>query len=260
MSLKILFILSAPHQDLSLDESYRKIEKAIQSSSDKRAVQIIPKFSSRIEDLIEALNKEQPDIIHFSGHGNEQGELIFTGDDIENKAISLSTLANLFKINKDNVKLIFLDACHSLVEADKLSQEIDYVIGMNNVIHEETASTFATSFYSSFVSNRTVKEAFGQAKVILEVKHQHESKVPELLINDSRTEEFNISQFSSQPPKPVKNVTNVIKGNLYGVNNIEKGASATFNIEKNEKQKNITHHGAGDIVMGNKNIHNKDND
>ncbi|MCH9741393.1 MAG: CHAT domain-containing protein [Epsilonproteobacteria bacterium] len=231
MPLKILFLLSAPHQDLSLDEGYRTIERAIQRNSSKDTLQLIPKLSTRIEDLVEALNQEQPDIIHFSGHGNSKGELIFTGDDVDNNAISSKVLANLFKVTSNNVKLIFLDACHSNVQAETLNSEIDYVIGMSGFISEEVATTFASNFYASFASKRTVKEAFEQAKIIVEIKHPHEKKVPQLLVRNKKVQDFNISNNEIEKPKN-KKVTNIVKGNLYGVQHIEKGGSATFRFEK----------------------------
>jgi hypothetical protein len=232
MSLKILFLLSSPHQDLSLDEEYRSIEKAIERNSNKGDVELIVKLSTRIEDLIEALNQEKPHIVHFSGHGNSKGELMFTGDNMENMPITSNILLNLFKASKENIKLIFLDACHSHTQAQVLSQEIDYLIGMNDFISEKTATTFSTSFYASLASNKSIQESFEQAKVILEVKHAHEKEIPLLFQKKDANINFKLSDLIKKDKKKNKKVTNVVRGNLYGVQHIEKGASASFRFEK----------------------------
>jgi len=260
MSLKILFLLSAPHQDLSLDEEYRKIEQAIEKNSNKGEVELVVKLSTRIEDLIEALNHEKPHVVHFSGHGNEQGKLLFTGDNLENMPIAPETLLKLFKVSKENVKLVFLDACHSHLHAKVLNQEVDYLIGMNDLINEETATTFASNFYASLASNKTIQASFDQAKVVLEIKHAHEKEIPLLFQKKGANQDFKLSDLLKKEVKKDKKVNNIVKGNLYGVQHIEKGASASFRFENNEKQKKITHKGTGDIVLGNKSIHTKNKD
>lgn len=232
MSLKILFLLSSPHQNLSLDEEYRSIEKAIERNSNKKEIDLVVKLSTRIEDLIEALNQEKPHIIHFSGHGNSKGELMFTGDNMENMPIASNTLLKLFKASKENVKLVFLNACHSHTHAEVLSQEIDYLIGMNDFISEETATTFATSFYASLASNKSIQESFIQAKVILEVKHAHEQEIPLLFQKKDANTNFKLSCLIKKENKKNRKVTNIVKGNLYGVQHIEKGASASFRFDK----------------------------
>ena len=232
MSLKILFLLSVPHQDLSLDEEYRTIERAIERNSNRNEIELVVKLSTRIEDLMEALNQEKPHIVHFSGHGNNNSELLFTGDNMENMPISPSILLNLFKASRENIQLIFLDACHSHTHAQHLSQEINYTIGMNGIIGETSATTFASSFYASLASNRTIKESFDQAKVILEVKHPHEKETPLLFQKENQDNNFRLSDVVSKEKKEKREVTNIIKGNLYGVQHIEKGGKASFTFKK----------------------------
>lgn len=94
MKLKILLISSNPTRNLSLDDEYRTIERAIKIGQYRNSIVLIPKLASRIEDLIQALNEERPHIIHFTGHGNTMGELMFTND-TGYHAIPINALKNL---------------------------------------------------------------------------------------------------------------------------------------------------------------------
>ena len=54
------------------------------------------------ENFDEVLNKWEPDIVHFTGHGTDKGLLFQYGDPIDSKQ-----LKNLFK-NKKTIQLLFL--------------------------------------------------------------------------------------------------------------------------------------------------------
>ena len=254
MKTKILFISSNPTKNLSLDEEYRAIEQSIQRSPNRDSIELKTKLATRVEDLIEALNTERPHIIHFSGHGQKSGELVFTSNDRTPEPIPLKALKNLFGAIKDSIKLIFLNACYSKIQAEAINEEIDFVIGMNAPIYDDTAIIFSSTFYNSLASNRTIKEAFAQAKVMVEVRHPKEETVPELLIkegvDDLKLVEVDVNQNSNQAAinqthngdgdnigrdKIVNNsTTNTVKGDLYGVQSVGNGGSVTqtFNIDK----------------------------
>jgi len=204
MKLKILLISSNPHRNLSLNEECRTIEQAIQIATHRNSIEVIPKLATRIEDFFQALNEIKPHIVHFTGHGNENGELLFTNEKgMDYEPISINALKNLFKTTKkDNIKLVFLDACYSKIQGETIVSEIDYVIGMNSSILETTATTFARAFYNSLSTGRTIKEAFAQAKVMLEIKHPKELNIPELLIKDGLLEDIKISDIVNMEEKP----------------------------------------------------------
>ena len=228
MKLKILLVSSNPHRNLSLNEECRTIEQSIQITTHRNSIEVISKLATRIEDFIQALNEIKPHIVHFTGHGNEKGELLFTNDREDYHPIPINALKNLFKTTKgDNIRLVFLDACYSKIQGEAIASEIDYVIGMNTSILETTATTFARAFYNSFSTGRTIKEAFEQAKVMVEIKHPNELNTPELLIRDEALEDIGLGDM--------------------------------VNIEKRNSNNNTTtqtHHGSGDNVGGDKIVHN----
>jgi CHAT domain-containing protein len=73
----------------------------------------LSRWAVRPLDLLQAFNEVQPDIVHFSGHGSRQSELILEDDDGNAKPVSEAALVNLFRTVKDNIQLVLLNACHS---------------------------------------------------------------------------------------------------------------------------------------------------
>src|SRR5690348_11295843 len=55
-----------------------------------------------------------------------------------------------------------LNACYTRVQAEAISDVIDYVIGMNATIGDKAASAFAASFYRAIGFGRSVKDSFDQ--------------------------------------------------------------------------------------------------
>ena len=180
--MKILFLSSNPHQDLQLDEEYRAVQGALEDHKD--TIELIYKSAVRIDDLIKAINLHKPNVVHFTGHGNKNGELLFTDKSGHyDELISANSLKKLFSTEKNSIFLVFLNACYSITLAKTINEEIDYTIGMNGQIKKAAATALAKTFYSSFVSGRTIKESFKQAIVKLESSYTKESSIPKLLIN-----------------------------------------------------------------------------
>lgn len=91
-------------------------------------------------------------------------------------------LKALFATLKDNIELVVLNACYSRTQGAAISEEIDFVIGMDKAIGDEAATTFAASLYSALGFNRTVGEAFEQARTALLLEGIPEENTPQLLV------------------------------------------------------------------------------
>jgi CHAT domain-containing protein len=67
-----ILIVSANPKDTSklrLDEEAREIEEGLQRSQRRGQFKVKSKWALRARDLRRALLDEQPNIVHFSGHG-----------------------------------------------------------------------------------------------------------------------------------------------------------------------------------------------
>lgn len=184
--IKILFLASNPIKSshLQLDEEIRAINQKIRDADHRDTLRLIPVLAVRPDDLLQALNEHKPQIVHFSGHGNNTGEIILTDNNRQPKLVSTAALKALFKTLKDNIRLVVLNACYSEIQAKAIVEFIDCAIGMNSSIGDQAAITFASSFYRAIGFGRSVQEAFEQGRTSLLLEGIQEDKIPDLLVRE----------------------------------------------------------------------------
>ncbi len=143
---KILILSAIPH-GLRLDKEIREIEEAIHRAAKRDLFEIRVRTAVRPQDIRRAIAEEKPQIVHFCGHGLEDGNLLLEDGGGNNKPIAPEALAFLFKLHTDYVQCVLINACYSEKPAEAIRQYIDYVIGMNNPIEDKAAIEFAKGFY-----------------------------------------------------------------------------------------------------------------
>jgi hypothetical protein len=208
--VKVLFLAANPRgtQPLQLDEEIRQITAKVRAAEYRDSLELISRWAVRPDDLLQALLEVKPHIVHFSGHGSPDSELIPRGsqgspsrdfvlesappdselillDDRGNpKPVSEEALVHLFRTLKDNVRVVVLNACYSRPQATALAKTIDCTIGMSRPIGDEAAIVFAASFYRAVGFGRSVRDAFdlGGAALLLEGIPEHNS--PQLHVRD----------------------------------------------------------------------------
>jgi CHAT domain-containing protein len=182
--IKILFLAANPQSttQLGLDEEIRAITQKIRASDYRDFLELVSVWAVRPDDLLQYLNEHKPYIVHFSGHGSAKGEIILVDNQRQSKPVSASALKALFTTLKDNIQIVVLNACYSRLQAEAITEVIDYVIGMSDAIGDEAAIIFAASFYRAIGFNRTVQEAFDQARTALLLEGIPEEDTPELLV------------------------------------------------------------------------------
>ncbi|MCC5622338.1 effector-associated domain EAD1-containing protein [Nostoc sp. CHAB 5715] len=181
---KILILAAIPH-GLRLDKEIREIEEAIQRATNRDLFEIKVRTAVRPQDIRRAIAEEQPSIVHFCGHGLEDGSLLLEDDGGNNKPVAPSSLASLFKLHADYVKCVLLNACYSEKPAIAISQYINYVIGMNNPIQDSAAIEFAKGFYDGVGYKTSGKQdmfqrAFDEGIVAIEMENLSQEAIPVL--------------------------------------------------------------------------------
>ncbi|MDG4765887.1 CHAT domain-containing protein [Solwaraspora sp. WMMD406] len=186
---------------LALDEEIREIVAALRATTRRDAFELVPCLAARANDLLQYLNQYTPHIVHFSAHGSQTGEIVLVADGTFTQsreitpasgyptlyragehAVSAAALGELFRVMKDNVQVVVLNACYSVTQAKAISEHIDYVVGMRRSIRDDAATVFAAAFYSALGENRAIVDAFDQGRVALLVNGIPEQDVPELLV------------------------------------------------------------------------------
>ena len=180
----ILFLAANPSDTtrLAADEEMRQIDRKIRLAKHRDAVELVSHWAARPDDLQQALLDHQPHIVHFTGHGTTGEELVFVDPAGYAKSVTKEALSTVFRVLKDNVRLVSLNACFSLPQAQAINEHIDFVVGMRQSIEDQTGITFAESLYRAIAFGRSMAEAFelGIAGLQLDGNPQHDR--PHLLI------------------------------------------------------------------------------
>ena len=181
-SNKILFLASNPinTNKLDLEKEFVKLYSSLQDGN--TIFTIYTEWTVTPQDLQNAMLKQRPRVLHFSGHGaggGTEGDRalglpeqptapeagIYLQDAATNlsKLVSGQALAGLFKtcLKKFPIEVVLLNACHSEAQAKAISEAgVPYVIGMNRAVKDSTAITFSSGFYRGLSSENDVEFAF----------------------------------------------------------------------------------------------------
>ncbi len=180
---RILFLGANPAgSQLALDEESRAIEQKIRSTDQRDSLELITKWAVRPDDLLEYLNEYRPHVVHFSGHGTEEEQIILVDESRRAFPVSAAALKQLFTTLKDNIRVVVLNACYSRDQAEAIVEVIDCAIGMKQEIGDNAARAFAASFYRAVGYGHSVNDAFEQGKVALMLQGIPEETTPTLLV------------------------------------------------------------------------------
>jgi len=188
---KILILAANPKTTprLRLDEEIREINEGLRRSNYRDRFVIYSVLDPGQRDLRRALLDHNPDIVHFTGHGNKKGLLVV---DEMGMAVGLSSkaLAGLFELFSDKVECVVLSACYSVHQANAVSKHIKYVIGMRKEIEDRAAVEFAIGFYDALGADRSVEDAFkfGTNAILQRFPNISEHLVPVLKKMDIKDE------------------------------------------------------------------------
>ena len=186
--VKVLFLSANPSDtaSLQLDEEVRAIDNALQRGSLRDYFQVAVHSAVRADDLQGLLERHKPDIVHFSGHGGSNGQIYLQGEDGKHHPVTPRALSNLFKLLKNNIRCVVLNACYSDIQSQAIVQHIDVVIGVSQAISDEAAIKFAAGFYESLAWGHNVQEAFDLGCARIDLANLEEQDKPKLLARPGR--------------------------------------------------------------------------
>lgn len=187
-ALKILMLTSNPvgTDKLQLRDEHSRISEKIENN-DKFTIK--SRWAVTTSEFTEALVDEKPNIVHFSGHGENQhsksdtsetrrgqgfdnnheeksGNGIYLTDDDGRDPVFVSTevikhlFGSMIEINNVPIKIVVLNSCYSEAQAQALAEVVPHVIGTSSAIKDKAAIAFATGFYSFLTRNQSIKSAW----------------------------------------------------------------------------------------------------
>ena len=165
--LKVLVMSSDPRDAdrLRIAEERRELGDALLRSRFRGSMELHDVAGCRVRDIGSTLDRYDPDILHFSGHGDNSA-LLFENDRGEAIAVDKVALANLLGSQK-NLKLVILNACYSRDQAQAIANKVGYVVGMEGSILDDDSIAFSREFYAALGHGRTFEAAFERAKLVM---------------------------------------------------------------------------------------------
>ncbi|WP_353853407.1 CHAT domain-containing protein [Accumulibacter sp.] len=182
-SLTILFLGANPSDTtrLALQKEAQEIDNRLRATDLRAAFKVEQQWEVRPAELPGKIMRFRPQILHFSGHGDSRGELVFQDRDGAAPA-KQQVITRLFSLLGQDIKCVVLNACYSASQADAISQHVDAVIGMSQAIGDADAISFAGAFYEALGYGKDLQTAFELAKLGIDLDRLPDGAVPQLLI------------------------------------------------------------------------------
>lgn len=174
---RVLFLAAEPSDEvrLRLGQEQREIRNVLRLASARDSIEFHERFAARPADLTQALHDVRPHVVHFSGHGSSSGDLCFEDDAGVARPVHPEALASVFRLVRDEVEAVILNACYSEPQALAIGRSIEQVIGMGSAIADDAAIRFSAGFYKALGARRSYLDCFnfGVAEVRLHGMPDH---------------------------------------------------------------------------------------
>jgi len=179
---RILFLSANPtsYSRIRLDEEVRRIQTDLKSAKERDNLELKQESAVTTDTLMQSILDESPRIVHFSGHGEQQG-IILENEIGEPKMVSMEALAALFKLFKDSVECVVLNSCYSKNQAKAIKLHIPYVVGMNTAVPDKAAIAFSKGFYKALGAGKDIPFAFKLGVAAIKLEGVKGADIPELL-------------------------------------------------------------------------------
>lgn len=181
--IKILFLASNPSDTvrLRLDEEVRAIDRSLRAGKFRDRFELIQHWAVRPGDLQEIFLRREPNIVHFSGHGSETGQIVLENEQGNSQVVAPTALSELFSLFSDSIRCVVLNACYSYEQAQAIAQHVDCVVGMSAAIDDKSAESFALAFYQALAYGKSVKSAFELGRLQIDLENLPEPDAPKLV-------------------------------------------------------------------------------
>jgi hypothetical protein len=187
--VKVLFFAADPlsrpphgrDARLLLDEDVREIRIKVRAAEHRDALEFDYHLAARPDDLLQALNETHPQVVHFSGHGASEGLMLMDPQGLRPHYVDAEALSQLFRVFRGDIRVVVLNACFSLPQAEAIADVVGCAIGTSGAVSDEAAITFGARFYAAIAFGHSVKVAFDQASAALAISHPAERERPHLI-------------------------------------------------------------------------------
>lgn len=184
--MRILFIGVNPKDvpQLRLQEEINIIKDILER--DPEHFQLRVRDAANKQSMINYLQAFEPDILHISGHGNDDQTLVFEDSQGYSEHIYINQLGDLLDNFDSHLKCVILSACYSLNEIEKFSEKIPYVVGMNTKIPNSMAKEFTQTFYGTLINTNDIERSFLVAKDTINLGMRRDLDILKIQMNGTQ--------------------------------------------------------------------------
>jgi hypothetical protein len=187
---------------LKLNEEVSAIDEELLKARFRDNFDLEQKHAVKADDLSQHLLQTEPDIVHFSGHGSETGEIYLRDESGTSHLVSEQALSSLFSILKGNIRCVVLNACYSEKQAKAISKHIDCVIGMSKAIGDEAAIEFAQGLYRGIAYGLDLENAFKLGCAQVDLQNLNEQNTPKILWRNNTAKRIQILKTNEDATNP----------------------------------------------------------
>jgi len=166
---------------LQLPEECAEIQRELRMTGNRDRFRFESRWAVSIDDLMRNLTELDPTVIHFSGHGCGNANLILQDEQGSSQRVSPRALAMMIGAAAPSARVIVLNACYSAVQAEQLRATVDCVVGMDAAIGDDAARAFAVRFYGAIGNGRSVGNAMQHGIATLAARQLPDELVPRCL-------------------------------------------------------------------------------
>jgi len=201
--IKILYLAANPSDTghLRVQDEARDLQERIRLGTRREEFEFIYCPAVRPRDFLRGLQEVQPHIIHFSGHGNYDKQIVLQDDAGLSCPVAPKDLAGMVELFKTNLKLALMTCCYGRTQAKALRRVLDFTIGMGEPISDAGAVGFSAAFYQVLASGGSIKQAFESARLLTRMEGRPVFKVSDLLVREGAEAELNEPFVGVPPPR-----------------------------------------------------------
>jgi N-acetyl-anhydromuramyl-L-alanine amidase AmpD len=179
---RILFLCANPEDTdrLRIGAESRIIKEELQMATKRDSLLFTTDIAATPRTMFRSILKEKPTIVHFSGHGEEEG-ICLEDEDGMSKVIGEQALDLLFSSFSKTVQCVVLNACYSKEQAQTIVKHIPYVIGMQRAIEDEAAIAFSVGFYQAIGEGEDFETAYKIGLASMTIEAEDHKEIPVLL-------------------------------------------------------------------------------
>ena len=161
--MRILFISANPKWEdrLELGDELRTLLGSLKG----RDVDLMLLPAAQPEDLKIALGSASIDVVHFSGHAEEEGILLRDSEGFA-RQVPGAELRDLFQ--DGNIKLAVLNACSTKATAAEIEEAVGAVIGTTEPLDDRAAKKLTKVLYAALGTGQSIDTAFHEATETIE--------------------------------------------------------------------------------------------